>query len=175
MSARAIASHVTEGAEMAREFHLPKPMIDAIYEHHGTCRISFFYEQAVAQQKHGGVLEEDFRYPGPRPQSRETAILMICDAVESAVRSLKNPNEERVRELIDKIISSRAEDRQFDECDLTLRDLDIIAEAVTRQILSSMHRRIAYPDRKSAREGAPADNIIRLSEPTESASGGAEP
>lgn len=175
MSARAIASHVTEGAEMAREFHLPKPMIDAIYEHHGTCRISFFYEQAVAQQKHGGVLEEDFRYPGPRPQSRETAILMICDAVESAVRSLKNPNEERVRELIDKIISSRAEDRQFDECDLTLRDLDIIAEAVTRQILSSMHRRIAYPDRKTAREGTPADNIIRLSEPTESASGGAEP
>ena len=99
---------------------------------------------------------------------------MICDAVESAVRSLKNPNEERVRELIDKIITSRAEDRQFDECDLTLRDLDTIAEAVARQIISSMHRRIAYPDRKPARESAAADNVIRLSESPETASGGSE-
>jgi hypothetical protein len=94
------------------------------------------------------VIEADFRYPGPRPRSRETAILMICDAVESAVRTLKNPNEERVRELIDRIIASRAADRQFDECDLTLRDLDTIAEVLTRRITSTQHRRIAYPDEK---------------------------
>ncbi len=149
MSARAISAHVTEGAEMAREFHLPKPLIDAIYEHHGTCRISFFYEQALAQQKHGGLLEEDFRYPGPKPQSRETAILMICDAAESAVRSLKNPNEERVRELVDKIISNRAEDRQFDECALTLKDLDTIEEVVTKRVQTGLHRRIAYPNQKT--------------------------
>lgn len=148
LSARAIASHVTEGAEMARELHLPQPLIDAILEHHGTCLISFFYKEAVAQTKHGGVIEADFRYPGPRPRSRETAILMICDAVESAVRTLKNPNEERVRELIDRIIASRAADRQFDECDLTLRDLDTIAEVLTRRITSTQHRRIAYPDEK---------------------------
>jgi hypothetical protein len=162
LSARAIASHVTEGAEMARELHLPKPLIDAIYEHHGTCLISFFYKEAVAQQKHGGVVESDFRYPGPRPRSRETAILMICDAVESGVRSLKNPNEERVREFIDRIITSRAEDRQFDECDLTLRDLDTIAEVLAKRISSSQHRRIAYPGQEKEPEPKVA-NMVPIS------------
>ncbi len=162
LSARAIASHVTEGAEMARELHLPKPLIDAIYEHHGTCLISFFYKEAVAQQKHGGVVEADFRYPGPRPRSREAAILMICDAVESGVRSLKNPNEERVREFIDRIISSRASDRQFDECDLTLRDLDTISEVLAKRIASSQHKRIPYPGQE--REPEPkVSNVIPLS------------
>ena len=151
LSARAIASHVIEGAEMAREHHLPKPLVDAIFEHHGTCLISFFYQQAVAQQKHGDVREEDFRYPGPRPQGPETAILMICDAVESAVRSLKNPNEERIREMVDKIISARAEDHQFDECALTLKDLNTIAEVVTKRMMSAAHRRIPYPEPKAAR------------------------
>ncbi len=160
LSARAIASHVTEGAEMARQLKLPKPLVDAILEHHGTCLISFFYQEAVAQQKHGGVIEADFRYPGPRPQSRETAILMICDAVESAVRTLKNPNEERVRELIDRIIANRAADRQFDECDLTLKDLDTISEALTKRTLSAQHRRITYPD-QAPKPHAP--NVIALS------------
>ncbi|MBX7255808.1 MAG: HDIG domain-containing protein [Candidatus Hydrogenedentes bacterium] len=160
LSARAIASHVSEGAEMARSLRLPKPLIDAIYEHHGTCLISFFYQEAVAQQKHGGVIEADFRYPGPRPRSRETAILMICDAVESAVRTLKNPNEERIRELIDRIISNRASDRQFDESDLTLKDLDTIAEVLTRRIMTSQHRRITYPDQTPKPE---ATNVIALS------------
>jgi putative nucleotidyltransferase with HDIG domain len=162
LSARAIASHVTEGAEMARQLHLPKPLIDAIYEHHGTCLISFFYKEAVAQQKHGGVVEADFRYPGPRPRSRETAILMICDGVESGVRSLKNPNEERVREFIDRIITSRAEDRQFDECDLTLRDLDTIAEVLAKRISSSQHRRIAYPGQEKEPEPK-VSNVIPMS------------
>ncbi|HOJ33484.1 MAG TPA: HDIG domain-containing protein [Candidatus Hydrogenedentes bacterium] len=146
LSARAIASHVYEGAEMAREHHLPKPLIDAIFEHHGTCLISFFYQQALAQQKHGDVREEDFRYPGPRPQSRETAILMICDAAESAVRSLKNPNEERIRELVDKLIRARSEDHQFDECALTLKDLNTIGEEITKRLVVAGHRRIPYPE-----------------------------
>lgn len=146
LSARAISAHVSEGAEMAREFHLPQPIIDAIYEHHGTSMISFFYQQALSQQKHGDVREEDFRYPGPKPQSRETAILMICDAVESGVRSIKNPNEERVRELIDKIVTARANDRQFDECDLTLRELDIMKDVITKRMLTSLHGRISYPE-----------------------------
>ncbi|NUM54264.1 MAG: HDIG domain-containing protein [Candidatus Hydrogenedentes bacterium] len=160
LSARAIASHVSEGAEMARELHLPKPIIDGILEHHGTCLISFFYKEAVAQAKHGGVTEADFRYPGPRPRYRETAILMICDAVESAVRTLKNPNEERVREMVDRIIASRASDRQFDECQLTLKDLDTIAEVLTKRVASTQHRRIAYPEQKPE---APAANVIPLS------------
>ena len=147
-SCRAIASHVSGGMQLAREYHLPQPIIDAIVEHHGTMLISFFYQEALKQQKHGDVQESEFRYPGPKPQSRETAILMICDAVESGVRSIKNPNEERVREFVDKIIQARSADRQFDECDITLKDLDRIGDVVTKRMLTSLHTRIAYPERE---------------------------
>lgn len=160
LSSRAIASHVAEGVEIAREFHLPEPIIDGILEHHGTLLISFFYQQALDQQKHGDVREEDYRYPGPKPQSRETAILMVCDAVESGVRSIKNPNEERVSEFVDKIVQSRSEDRQFDECEITLKELDVIGETLTKRMMTSLHTRIAYPE-KPAEETA--DNVIPLS------------
>ena len=160
LSARAIVSHVIQGAEMAKSAHLPKPIVDGILEHHGTSMIGYFHQLAMEQQKHGDVEEVDFRYPGPRPQSPETAILMICDAVESGTRSIKNPNEERVREFVDKIIQSRSEDRQFDDCHLTLKQLDTIADVVTRRIVSNLHGRIAYPDAKKASD---EDNIITLS------------
>lgn len=149
LSARAIAAHVTQGAEMARRmYRLPKPIIDGILEHHGTARIGYFYEEALKQKRHGDVDERDFRYPGPKPQSPETAILMICDGAESASRTLKNPNEERVRELVDKIIAGRAADRQFDDCNLTMKQLDTIAEVVTLRICSNQHRRVSYPSSK---------------------------
>lgn len=164
LSARAIASHVTDGIELAKEFHLPEPIIRGIREHHGTNLISFFYDQALAQQKHGDVREEDYRYPGPKPQSRETAILMICDGVESGVRSIKNPNAERIQEFVDRIIQSRAEDRQFDECDLTLRDLDVIGEKVAHRIMSAHHTRIAYPQKSAPA----AKNVIPISGTRES-------
>jgi len=160
LSARAIASHVSEGVEIAREYHLPQPIVRGILEHHGTTLISFFYQQALDQQKHGDVVEDDFRYPGPKPQSPETAILMICDGVESGVRSIKHPHEERVREFITKIIQTRAADRQFDECDLTLKKLDLIGDVLTRQILTSMHARISYPERPRTPE---ASNVIPMS------------
>ena len=161
LSARAIASHIIEGAEMAREMHLPKPIVDGILEHHGTSLISFFYQEAVAQQKHGDVREEDFRYPGPKPQSRETAILMICDAAESGVRTIKNPNEDRIREFVEKIIKMRADDGQFDECDLTLKDLDIICDEVASRLVSFAHERIVYPDMKEERVRH-APNVVPL-------------
>jgi len=159
LSARAIALHVSAGVEVAREHHLPKPIIDGIREHHGTNQISFFYQQAVKEGKHDDVREEDFRYPGPKPQSREAAILMICDAVESGVRSIKSPNEERVREFVDKIIRARSTDRQFDECHLTLKDLDVIKEAVTRRMVTALHTRIAYPDKEPDRQ---VDNVVSI-------------
>jgi putative nucleotidyltransferase with HDIG domain len=165
LSSRAIAAHVIEGAEMAREYHLPQPIIDGIFEHHGTNLIGYFYQQALQQNKHGDVREEDFRYPGPKPRSRETAILMICDAVESGVRSIKNPNEERVREFVDKIVASRAEDRQFDDCDLTLKDLDTVSEIISRRMWTAMHSRVAYPDRQPEKRAA---NVVPMS-------GGKEP
>jgi len=160
LSARAIAAHVLQGAEMAREYHLPKPIVDGILEHHGTSLISFFYQQALAQQKHGDVRQEDFRYPGPKPQSPETAILMICDGAESGVRSIKNPTEERVREFVDKIIASRAESRQFDDCNLTLKQLNTIAEVVSQRVVTNLHTRIAYPDAKPQKKAA---NVVPIS------------
>ena len=158
-SARAIAAHVSEGAEMAREMRLPQPIIDGILEHHGTMLVSFFYQRAVEQSKHGDVNKEDFRYPGPKPQSRETAILMICDGVESGIRSIKNPNEERIREFIEKIIDQRAEDGQFDECDLTLRNLSTIADVLTHRVMTAQHGRIAYPDKQP---GKTTPNVIPM-------------
>ena len=160
VSARAIAAHVSHGLDIAQEFHLPKPIRDAIAQHHGTCLIGFFYQQALEQRRHDDIREEDFRYPGPKPQIRETAILMICDAVESGVRSIKNPNEERVREFVEKIIASRSADHQFDECNLTLKDLDTIKEVVTRRVVSALHPRIAYPERRTTPR---MDNVIPLS------------
>lgn len=159
LSARAIASHVNYGVEVAAEHRLPQPIIAAIREHHGTCTIGFFYQKALEREKNAIVREEDYRYPGPRPQSRETAILMICDAVESGIRSIKNPNEERVREFIDKIIIGRSSDRQFDESGLTLKDLDIIRDVLTRRMVSALHPRVAYPDRTADKR---ADNVISL-------------
>ena len=163
LSARAIAAHVVRGAELAREYHLPKPIVDGILEHHGTCFIGKFYKEALEQQKHGDVQEADFRYPGPKPQRPETAILMICDATESGVRSIKNPNQERVREFVDRTISSRSADRQFDDCNLTLKQLDTIAEVVTRRTMTSLHTRVAYDKADNAGEVEKgAENVVYM-------------
>ena len=159
LSSRAIAAHVTHGVEIAREFHLPEPIIDGIRQHHGTCMIGFFYQRALDNNRHGDVEESDFRYPGPKPQRREAAILMIGDALESGIRSLKNPTEERVREFVDKIIRNRWEDRQFDECDFTLKDLDKIAEVISHRLSAAFHTRIAYPDTLMDKK---VDNVISI-------------
>ncbi|HOV73843.1 MAG TPA: HDIG domain-containing protein [Candidatus Hydrogenedentes bacterium] len=158
-SARAIAAHVAHGVEIAREHHLPQPIINAIQEHHGTTLISFFHQKACERQRHDEVREEDYRYPGPKPQSRESAILMICDAVESGVRSIKSPNEERIRDFADKIIMNRWSDRQLEQCHLTLRDLDAIKEILVSRVMTSFHTRIAYPDKGGDRSAA---NVIPM-------------
>jgi len=144
-SVRIILSHVTEGIKLAQEYRLPKPIIEAIAQHHGTFRMCYFYQLALEQQKFGDVNEQDYRYPGPKPQKPEYAIIMICDASESAVRSLKNPNPERIRQMVDRIVTERANDGQFDECDLTLRQLNIIIEEVSRLLSSLLHLRPSYP------------------------------
>ena len=163
LSARTISSHVMLGAEMAREFNLPEPIIDGIWEHHGTMLIGYFYQQAL--DKNGGeVKESDFRYPGPKPQRPETAILMICDATESGVRTIENPNHDSVRAFIEKIIAARSADRQLDECDLTLRQLNIIAEVLTQRIVASMHNRVVYPAPRTIAPEEKAENLISLKE-----------
>jgi putative nucleotidyltransferase with HDIG domain len=150
MSSRIIARHVKDGVELAREYGLCEPVVDIIEQHHGTDLIRFFYEKALQSDKHdNGVREEDFRYPGPKPQSREAAVVMVADCIESASRSLTNLTPARLRAVADKIISTRFADGQFDNCDLTLRDLHVIAESVLRLLTSAHHKRVEYPEQES--------------------------
>lgn len=158
-SVRIILSHVMEGIKLAQEYKLPKPIIDAIAQHHGTFRIGYFYHIALEQQKFGDVDERDYRYPGPKPQKPEYAVLMICDASESAVRSIKNSNPERIRQMVDRIVTERANDGQFDECDLTFRQLNIIIEDVSRTLVSLLHLRPSYPNTADIEEQQDSNSI----------------
>lgn len=150
MSSRIIAAHVKDGVELAREHGLCQPVIDIIEQHHGTDLIRFFYKKALKSDKHNnGVREEDFRYPGPKPQSREAAVVMVADCIESASRSLTNLTPARLNTVADKIIRTRFADGQFDNCDLTLKDLHIIAGSIVRLLTSAHHKRVEYPEQES--------------------------
>lgn len=152
-SAELIRQHVVEGAKEALEHRLPQPIIDGILEHHGTCRIGFFYELALEQEPEADLDEAEFRYPGPKPQRPETAILMICDASESGVRSLEHPDLESVQRFVGGIIRMRSEDGQFDNCNLTFRQLTQIRDVVAKALVNAMHTRIAYPPGKNGNGG----------------------
>jgi cyclic-di-AMP phosphodiesterase PgpH len=158
-----LKSHVANGIDLAYHFKLPKAIIPFIPQHHGTALMSYFYararEQAVeaagavpgtpqAAAAAATVDPARFRHAGPKPQSREAAILMLADSVEASVRSLTSQDEPAIRAMVDRIVRERLEDRQFDECDLTLRDLDLIREAFVAQLLGMYHRRIEYPQNK---------------------------
>jgi cyclic-di-AMP phosphodiesterase PgpH len=145
MSALVISSHVRDGVELARKHHLPRAVRDAILQHHGNSTVSFFYEKALEQDPHKQVQEEDFRYPGPRPQTRENAVIMLADSVEAASRSLATSSPRLLRELVRKIIRDKFFAAQLDQCDLTLRDLDEIVEGFMPVLQGIFHVRIEYP------------------------------
>jgi len=147
MSALIISSHVKDGIKMAREAGLPEQIVDIIPQHHGTKMMTFFYEKARAQTDPalGPIKEEDFRYPGPKPQTREGAIFMLADAVEAAARTVEDPTPNRLMEVIRKLTNSIVLDGQLDECDLTFADLDRIQQAFQRLLVSMYHRRVEYP------------------------------
>ncbi|MBE7560718.1 HDIG domain-containing protein [bacterium] len=145
MSAKIIRNHVKTGLEMAREHGLPAVLMDYIPQHHGTMLISYFYERALQSDQHDSVREEDFRYPGPKPQRPETAIVMLADAVEAVSRTLNTTNEGEIKQMIRQIINDRFVDDQFDECALTLADLHKLGEAFAKSVRNMMHRRIEYP------------------------------
>jgi putative nucleotidyltransferase with HDIG domain len=147
LSALIIASHVRDGVELAREHGVPARVRDFIQQHHGTTVIRYFYEKARDLDTGEGVLEEDFRYDGPRPQSKEAAIVMLADACEATSRTLKNPTPEAIEQVVRGIIKDRLTDGQLDEADLTLKDLDVIARTFTRILTGVFHERIEYPDR----------------------------
>ena len=147
MSSLILASHVKDGRQMAREIGLAPEVAALIPQHHGTKLMSFFYQKAkqAARNTHTEVNEEEFRYPGPKPQTREAAILMLADQVEAASRTLQDPNPGQVRGLIRRLIQGTIQDRQFDECDITTRDLDQITRSFERVISGMVHHRVNYP------------------------------
>ncbi len=147
MSSLILASHVKDGLAMAKEIHLTPRVRDLIPQHHGTKLMAYFYQKAKqgAEEKNHEINEEDFRYPGPKPQSKEAAILMLADQVEAASRTLQDPSPRQVRALIRRLIQATIEDRQFDECEITTRDLDLITREFERVITGMYHHRVEYP------------------------------
>ncbi|MCY0900764.1 MAG: HDIG domain-containing protein [Firmicutes bacterium] len=141
-----VTAHVSDGLEMLREHKLPEPVRAICAEHHGTTVLWYFYNKALEEDKHGAVTQDQFRYPGPKPQSKESAIVMMCDAVEASVRSISKPTPPRIEAMIRKIIKDRLQDGQLDQCDITLRDLDRMVEAFMRTLQGIYHERIEYPD-----------------------------
>ncbi|MBX2822324.1 MAG: HDIG domain-containing protein [Rhodothermaceae bacterium] len=147
MSSLIIASHVKEGLEIGRNYNLPKLVLSFIPMHHGTTLIEYFYKKAqeMEEGEQGSVLESEFRYPGPRPNSRETGILMLADSVEAASRSINEPTHKRLEGLIESIFKARVNDHQLDDTDLTFRDLDKIKETFLAMLIGIHHGRVKYP------------------------------
>ncbi len=147
MSTLIIASHVKDGLELARQIGLAQAVRDMIPQHHGTRVMSYFYHKAKgsADDRNGEVVEADFRYPGPKPQTREAAILMMADAVEAASRTLSNPSPAQIQGMINRLIDGIMADGQFDECDITLRDIQMVKESFLKTLTGLHHRRLDYP------------------------------
>jgi cyclic-di-AMP phosphodiesterase PgpH len=145
-SARIITTHVTYGMRLAKEIGLPQKVADFISQHHGTRTLHFFLRKAQAEAKPGEVVDEkQFRYPGPKPQFKETAIMMLADSCEAAARSLARPDPESIRAIVVKIFDAVISDGQLDECDLTLRELTTIRESIISALTAIYHARIDYP------------------------------
>jgi hypothetical protein len=143
-SARIIAAHVRDGVDLAQEYNLPPQVAGFIPQHHGTAVMGYFHGKAVQE---GDEPDADaFRYPGPKPQTREAAIVMLADGVEASVRSLPSKEDAAIREMVDRIVDGRLADGQLDDSNLTLRDIGRIRESFVEQLLGMYHQRITYPD-----------------------------
>jgi putative nucleotidyltransferase with HDIG domain len=146
VSAAILKQHVVDGIDIAYKSRLPKALIAYIPQHHGTAIMGYFFARAKELAGPGGTVDErKFRHAGPKPQSREAALIMLADSVEASVRSLASRDEPAIRAMVSRIIEERIADGQFDECDLTLRDLERIKEAFVGQLLGMYHSRVAYP------------------------------
>ncbi|PTX64867.1 hypothetical protein C8P63_10185 [Melghirimyces profundicolus] len=156
LSKSIIISHARDGYEMLKEHGIPTPICDIAAQHHGTTLLKYFYHKAREQSDGTQVLEADYRYPGPKAQFKEAAIVGIADCVEAAVRSLARPSPERVENMVRKIIQDRLEDGQFNECDLTLKELDLIARSMCETLQGIFHSRIEYPEDNQGKGVKPA-------------------
>lgn len=144
-SGRIIGEHVKRGLDIGRKHNLPEEVLDFIPEHHGTTVIHFFYDKALKTLPPDKIDIADFRYPGPKPRRKETAIVMLADGVEASVRSLSNPTEETISQIVDVVIRKRLDENQFNESDLTFADLEKIKQSFIKTIVANKHRRVKYP------------------------------
>ena len=147
MSALIIKSHVKDGLEMAREHRLPKAIVDLIAQHHGNSLIEYFYDKARKEAEEEEIVEEEhYRYPGPKPQTKEAGILMLADAVEASSRTLSDPSPAKIQGLVQKILNKVFASGQLDQSELTLRDLHLIAKSFTKVLTASYRRRVEYSE-----------------------------
>jgi putative nucleotidyltransferase with HDIG domain len=167
MSLLVIVGHVKDGIELAREYGLPRQIQHFIESHHGTTLVEYFYHAAKNQSEDGNVQEIEFRYPGPKPRTREAAIIMLSDAVESATRSMADPNPSRIDGLVHKLSLKRLVDGQYDQCDLTFRELGLIEISMIKSLCAIYHGRISYPSQKEdeKKEAAAATGATPPPEP----------
>jgi putative nucleotidyltransferase with HDIG domain len=147
MSKTLLISHVKDGVELAMQHKLGEPLIDAILQHHGTTVIAYFYNKALDQRPESKeeITDEQFRYPGPKPQYKESALCMLADSIEAAARSLDEPTPQRLQSIVKTVIRAKYTDGQLDECNLSLKDLQKIENAFVRILIGVYHQRIAYP------------------------------
>jgi putative nucleotidyltransferase with HDIG domain len=153
MSTLIIIAHIKDGADLARRHHLPQPIIDFIEQHHGTTLVEYFYRRAEKERQANpdAVVEEGaFRYPGPKPQTKEAAVLMLADAVESASRTLEDPAPARIEGLVEDIVMKRLMDDQFDECPINLHEIRVVQHSLVKSLIAAYHGRVKYPTQKTA-------------------------
>ncbi len=154
MSTLIIIAHVKEGVELARQYNLPQPIIDLIAEHHGTTLVEYFYRRAAersqADPNGSNPDEQTYRYPGPKPSTRESAVMMLADAAESASRTLTEPTPTRIANLVHELAQKRLNDGQFDECGLTLEELKTVETSLVKSLTAVYHGRVKYPDQRTA-------------------------
>ncbi|MBS4034730.1 MAG: HDIG domain-containing protein [Ignavibacterium sp.] len=157
-SVKMIIRHVKEGIDLAVEEKLPAEIVDFIPMHHGTTTITFFYEKAKELYGEGNINADDFRYPGPKPNTRETAIVMLADGCESAVRSITEPDQQKVENMINNIINGRIKEGQLDDAPITFRDITVIRNSFKTILLGQYHKRIKYPKQEEMEKDNSAEN-----------------
>jgi hypothetical protein len=150
LSVSILRSHIKDGVEIAKRNKLPQAVIEIIQQHHGASVMAYFYHQAKEKETNGKVefKKSEFSYLGPKPQSKEAAIVMLADSVEAASRTLIKPTAMRIERLVKKIIDDKFISGELDECDLTLKDLNKIAQAFTRILITLFHARVEYPEKE---------------------------
>jgi len=176
LSALVIASHVKDGVEIAKKYKLPRAIIDIISQHHANGLISYFYHRALQsnENKSNGVNEENYRYPGPKPQNKEAAIILLADMLEAEARTLNNPTSSRIKNLTQNVINRNLENGQLEDCNLTLKDLNTIKDVFSRILTGMFHNRVEYPEEelinKLKKERAQSEGTNKKSTGTENQS-----